>query len=319
MITLMNHRETQYHAQKLWEAENIDSDQATQSMFEQWSIQSQREAVQSLMQWLTDTGKRVFQEDLILDYGLDCLRLYLLFEKTPKADDPYLDTWEECSLEGLYKFLGKFRRLILATMQWNEQGGYADKEVGDLQSQIGQIKCEMLMHFTKGNTMPDRHNALSTLMTGVGRIQKSLDTGSVLRSMHSHDLETAVPHHGQDAVVNAQPNGKVLELCRELVILLAPFAPHLSEELWQTMKQKEKSVLQMQWQDVQWKRQLVTIPVQVNGRTRKTIQVGTNASQEECLQLSKEAVAKYLDQDADYRCIYVANKIVNYVKNSENK
>lgn len=319
MITLMNHRETQYHAQKLWEAENIDSDQATQSMFEQWSIQSQREAVQSLMQWLTDTGKRVFQEDLILDYGLDCLRLYLLFEKTPKADDPYLDTWEECSLEGLYKFLGKFRRLILATMQWNEQGGYADKEVGDLQSQIGQIKCEMLMNFAKGNTMPDRHNALSTLMTGVGRIQKSLDTGSVLRSMHSHDLETAVPHHGQDAVVNAQPNGKVLELCRELVILLAPFVPHLSEELWQTMKQKEKSVLQMQWQDVQWKRQLVTIPVQVNGRTRKTIQVGTNASQEECLQLSKEAVAKYLDQDADYRCIYVANKIVNYVKNSENK
>ena len=319
MITLMNHRETQYHAQKLWEGENIDSDQATQSMFEQWSIQSQREAVQSLMQWLTDTGKRVFQEDLILDYGLDCLRLYLLFEKTPKADDPYLDTWEECSLEGLYKFLGKFRRLILATMQWNEQGGYADKEVGDLQSQIGQIKCEMLMNFAKGNTMPDRHNALSVLMTGVGRIQKSLDTGSVLRSMHTHDLETAVPHYGQDAAVKAQPNGKVLELCRELVILLAPFAPHLSEELWQTMKQKEKSVLQMQWQDVQWKRQLVTIPVQVNGRTRKTIQVGTNASQEECLQLSKEAVAKYLDQDADYRCIYVANKIVNYVKNSENK
>ena len=33
MITLMNHRETQYHAQKLWEAENIDVDQAAQSMF----------------------------------------------------------------------------------------------------------------------------------------------------------------------------------------------------------------------------------------------------------------------------------------------
>ncbi len=319
MITLMNHREIQYHAQKLWEAENIDADQSAQSMFEQWSIQPQREAAQNLMQWLADTGKDVFQEDLILDYGLDCLRLYLLFEKTPKADDPYLDTWEECSLEGLYKFLGKFRRLILATMQWNEQGGYADKEVGDLQRELGQIKCEMLMHFAKGNTMPDRHNALSVLMTGVGRIQKSLDTGSVLRSMHTHDLETAVPHHGQDAAAKAQPNGQILKLCRELVILLAPFAPHLSEELWQTMKQKEKSVLQMQWQDVQWRRQSVTIPVQVNGRTRKTIQVGANASQEECLQFAKESVIKYLDQDADYRCIYVANKIVNYVKNSENK
>ena len=87
MITLMNHRETQYHAQKLWEVENIDVDQAAQSMFGRWSIQPQREAAQNLMQWLADTGKEIFQEDLILDYGLDCLRLYLLFEKTPKAED----------------------------------------------------------------------------------------------------------------------------------------------------------------------------------------------------------------------------------------
>ena len=57
MITLMNHRETQYHAQKLWEVENIDVDQVVQSMFEQWSIQPQREAAQNLMQWLADTGK----------------------------------------------------------------------------------------------------------------------------------------------------------------------------------------------------------------------------------------------------------------------
>ena len=78
MITLMNHRETQYHAQKLWEVENIDVDHAARSMFGQWSIQSQREAAQNLMQWLADTGKEIFQEDLILDYGLDCLRLYLV-------------------------------------------------------------------------------------------------------------------------------------------------------------------------------------------------------------------------------------------------
>ena len=100
MITLMNHRETQYHAQKLWEVENIDVDQAAQSMFGRWSIQPQREAAQNLMQWLADTGKEIFQEDLILDYGLDCLRLYLLFEKTPKADDPYLDTWKSAVWKG---------------------------------------------------------------------------------------------------------------------------------------------------------------------------------------------------------------------------
>ena len=291
MITLMNHRETQYHAQKLWEVENIDVDQVVQSMFEQWSIQPQREAAQNLMQWLADTGKGVFQEDLILDYGLDCLRLYLLFEKTPKADDPYLDTWEECSLEGLYKFLGKFRRLILATNEWNQQGGYHDQNVEELLEMTSQMKSDMLMHFAKGNTMPNRHNAMSVLMTGIGNIQKALDTGAVLQKMHSHDLE--------------------------LLEMMAPFAPHLSEELWQTLQQPDKSVFMMPWQCEQLSQRMITIPVQVNSRTRRTIQVDMQISEEECLQLAKKAVEKYLDAESTYRCIFVPGKIINYVKNSE--
>ena len=39
-----------------------------------------------------------------------------------------------------------------------------------------QMKSDMLMHFAKGNTMPNRHNAMSVLMTGIGNIQKALDT-----------------------------------------------------------------------------------------------------------------------------------------------
>ncbi len=317
MITLMNHRETQYHAQKLWEVENIDVDQVVQSMFEQWSIQPQREAAQNLMQWLADTGKGVFQEDLILDYGLDCLRLYLLFEKTPKADDPYLDTWEECSLEGLYKFLGKFRRLILATNEWNQQGGYHDQNVEELLEMTSQMKSDMLMHFAKGNTMPNRHNAMSVLMTGIGNIQKALDTGAVLQKMHSHDLETAVPHHGRDQLAKAEPDSQIDRLCCELLGIMAPFAPHLSEELWQTLQQPVKSVFMMPWQCEQLSHRMITIPVQINSRTRRTIQVDMQISEEECLQLAKKAVEKYLDAESTYRCIFVPGKIINYVKNSE--
>ena len=65
--------------------------------------------------------------------------------------------------------------------------------------------------------MPNRHNAMSVLMTGIGNIQKALDTGAVLQKMHSYDLETAVPHHGQDQLAKAEPDSQIDRLCCELL------------------------------------------------------------------------------------------------------
>lgn len=67
----MNHREIEYNAKKLSGCD----------------IPGSPACDQSLLEWLDETGKRVFDEDLVMDYGTDCLRLYLLFEKTPKEND----------------------------------------------------------------------------------------------------------------------------------------------------------------------------------------------------------------------------------------
>ena len=203
---------------------------------------------------------------------------------------PYLDTWEECSLEGLYKFLGKFRRLILATNEWNQQGGYHDQNVEELLEMTSQMKSDMLMHFAKGNTMPNRHNAMSVLMIGIGNIQKALDTGAVLQKMHSHDRRLRFPL-GMDRISlrKAEPDSQIDRLCCELLGIMAPFAPHLSEELWQTLQQPVKSVFMMPWQCEQLSQRMITIPVQINSRTRRTIQVDMQISEEECLQLAKKS------------------------------
>lgn len=288
-------------------------------MFCEWQQPQQREAAQSLMKWLADTSKQVFQEDLILDYGPDCLRLYLLFEKTPQAQDSMLDTWEECSLEGLYKFLGRFRRLILVTDWWNRQGGYTGQSMEALLAEVAQLRCDMLAQLAKGNTMPNRHNAVSVLMTGTGRLQKELDTGTLLRRLHSHDVEAAVPHYGEEAVVTATPDKQVSVLCRELLILLAPFAPHLAEELWQTIRPEtaQESIMQLRWQCEHLPERSIALPIQVDSRTRRVIQVSQDCPREECLALAEQAVRRYLEPQSTYRCIYVPQKIVNYVKDSE--
>ena len=111
ILTPMNHREIEYNAKKLSGCEIPDTLVCKNELFT----------------WLDETGERVFDEDLIMDYGTDCLRLYLLFEQTPKEKDaPYYDSWKEGVLEGLYKFLGRYRRLILAADEWNKRGNYGD-------------------------------------------------------------------------------------------------------------------------------------------------------------------------------------------------
>lgn len=84
ILTPMNHREIEYNAKKLSGCDIPDSFVCDRS----------------LLEWLDETGKRVFGDDLVMDYGTDCLRLYLLFEKTPRENDaPWYDSWNEGALE----------------------------------------------------------------------------------------------------------------------------------------------------------------------------------------------------------------------------
>ncbi|MDE7028935.1 MAG: hypothetical protein K2P63_03030, partial [Lachnospiraceae bacterium] len=73
ILTPMNHREIEYNAKKLSGCNIPDS----------FSCAAAKRERQRLLGWLDETGKRVFDEDLVMDYGTDCLRLYLLFERTP--------------------------------------------------------------------------------------------------------------------------------------------------------------------------------------------------------------------------------------------
>ena len=114
ILTPLNHREIEYNARRL-SGDNIPD-----------SFLYQGEAAKMLFDWISHTGSKVFDDDLIMDYGTDCLRLYLLFENTPKENDaPFYESWNEGALEGMYKFLGRYRRMILAASACNILGIYS--------------------------------------------------------------------------------------------------------------------------------------------------------------------------------------------------
>ncbi len=102
-----------------------------------------------------------------------------------------------------------------------------------------------------------------------------------------------------------------------LLQLLAPFAPHISEELWQQLGHKE-SIHLSQWPSYDEKyltQDTVTIAIQVNGKLRGEVQVATDASEDKVIKAAKanKKVATYLEAKEIRKTIYVPGKLVSFV------
>lgn len=316
MLTPMNHREIEYNIKKFWNEEKI-STQNIAGVFDEWSNATEKKAAVNLMRWLEETQKAVFQEDLLLDYGADCLRLYLMFEKTPEPDDTWLDTWEECNLEGCYKFLGRFRRMILVAKEANCRGTYQTLDAENIQNRIYMLQKDVMKHISKGNTMPDRHNAVSIIMEGMKEFQKELGIGELVTSMHSHEIAMAVPRAQKDEEAEL----KAYNICRNVVVddalanailLLAPFAPVVCEHLWQQLKADNTSVFQQSWKREVTIQKLIKLPIQVNAKTKKVMTVQVGVTKQEVEEKAKQEISQLL-QGKEYSLIYVPEKIINFV------
>lgn len=229
ILTPMNHREIEYNAKKLSECEIPDSFACDKALYN----------------WLDETGERVFDSDLVMDYGTDCLRLYLLFEKTPEENDaPYYESWNEGALEGIYKFLGRYRRVILAADEWNRRGNYHEETfpaagIDRMSQALKDTTAKIRKYISRGNIMPNRHNIAAALMELLNVYQKELKISEIITSFHAYAVRTAVPQ-GEiftetDMECHDRQNPDVIRLCQDYVILMAPYAPDLSKILWKSL------------------------------------------------------------------------------------
>lgn len=316
MLTPMNHREMEHTTRQFWKAHEL-GEQNVPNLFANWDDSLEKDAAISLMSWLEKTQKEVVQEDLELDYGADCIRLYLMFEKTPKADDIYLDTWEECNLEGCYKFLGRFRNMVLVASDANQKGKYQDLDAKCIYNKVMLLQSEIMKHIQKGNTMPNRHNAISTIMEGMKELHKELSIGELMKDMHSHEIAMAVPHAQKEDIIGAeqqrcQRNTMLDEALSRLIILLAPFSPILSEHLWQSLKCDNGSVLYHSWKKQELRDDYIRLPIQVNAKTKKVVTIHADDSCKDVEEKAKQEISQFL-QGKEYHLIYVPKKIINFV------
>jgi leucyl-tRNA synthetase len=117
-----------------------------------------------------------------------------------------------------------------------------------------------------------------------------------------------------------EPNRRLLlnQAIETLVLLLAPFAPHIAEEMWQMMNKGEPTIARVAWPNFDenaLKTSTIVIAVQVNGRVRAQIQVTPDMPEDKLRKicLADPGVAKYVQKAAIKKFIVVPNKLVSIV------
>lgn len=233
-------------------------------------------------------GNTVSPVELVENYGADTARLFILFAAPPERD---LE-WSEQGVEGCFKFLNRVYRLVdeLApvTKLDHEFGNLtkADKDMGAKTNNTLKKVTEDLNDRFGFNT------AIAALMELINDLYKYKELDD-----------------RNDAVIK--------EAIEAVVVILAPFAPHLGEELW-LMIGKEASVFDIAWPEYDKSAiQLdeVEIIVQVNGKVRNKINAPVGIDQEAMkdLALNDEKIKEFIEDKDVVKVIAIPSKLVNIV------
>ncbi len=191
---------------------------------------------------------------------------------------PELDAeWDDRGIDGVYRFINRF---------WNLVMDNKDKKVAASKEMI-KIRHRMVHDITQ---RLESFN-LNTVISGFMEYNNKM-------------IELAKKEGGIDQ-----------ETLETAVILLSPFAPHLSEELWEQLGNSD-SVFKNQWPEHDedaMKDDEIEVPVQINGKTKAVISVPAEISKEDAIAAGKEAIADKLTGTI-VKEIYVPKKIINIVQ-----
>jgi leucyl-tRNA synthetase len=238
-------------------------------------------------------GNVVSPDDMVARYGADATRMYALFAAPPDRD---LD-WQEDGVAGISRFLGRVWRL-------------ADRYAAVARTGRGQ-KIE--------NPQGLSLKLLRKLHQTIARITQDFEGRWHFNTCVAAIMELVNEIQGADAQLAAGevPAVVLFELLRSLVLLLAPFAPYLSAELWEALGE-EGGILRAPWpqSDAELARNdELQVPVQINGKlvTVVTVAAGSEAKVIESAALADEKMKARLEGKTVVKVIVVPGKLVNLV------
>jgi len=239
-------------------------------------------------------GNVVDPDDMIQKFGADALRLYIMFVAPPEKEIE----WTDAGLEGSFRFLARVWRLVdqhSETIGGEGIPSPADLELDDAERALRRKTHETIRRVTQ-DLDPRVHlnTAVSALMELVNELYAFCSRrGCMHVGRDPNDPETV-------GVIERSATLAVLkEAVDALVLMLSPFAPHMSEELWELLGH-HGGVVAAGWptfDEAVAKANVIVVPVQVNGKLRARLTASADASEEElrALALADSQVMKHLE------------------------
>ena len=232
-------------------------------------------------------GNVVSPDEIIEQYGADTGRLFILFAAPPDRD---LE-WSDSGVEGSYRFLNRVWRVVGEHKHIFEDRPQAVPDVDKESKALNRT-----LHYTIKKVTEDvgtRYNfntAISAIM----------------------ELVNAVQSYPQTA-----DRGTLADAIEHIVLLLAPFTPHIAEELWQQIGHRD-SVHEQAWptfDEAALALDEVELAVQVNGKVRDklTVPAGADNKEVEEMALARSKVQQQLNGKTVHKVIVVPKKLVNIV------
>ena len=226
---------------------------------------------------------------LIERYGADTVRLFMMFAAPPEQS---LE-WSEAGVEGAFRFLKRFWRLIAAHLSRGVaqplNKHYLTPAQRDLRRLIHQTIAKVNDDIGRRYTFNTAIAAVMELTNTLARADDKTDQG---RAVVQEGLETAI-------------------------VLLSPIVPHIAETLWAELGHPEL-VINTAWPQADPEALLqeeITLVVQVNGKKRATISVAVNATPEDikAMALRDTHVQRFIADKAVKNWVVVPGRLVNIV------
>jgi leucyl-tRNA synthetase len=220
-------------------------------------------------------GNVINSDDVVAEYGADTLRIYEMFMGPLERDKP----WSTTAIEGVYRFLQRFWRLAV-----DDESRLTATQAAPTEDDL-RITHKTIKKVTEDIEGLRFNTAISQMMIYVNHFTK----------------KGAVPR----------------ECLRPIIQCLNPFAPHMAEELWSKLDEASE-LTYAKWPSFDSsfaKDDVITMAVQVLGKTRGTVEVEPGADQAmvEAAARAIPAVASQLEGKSIKKVIFVPGKILNFV------
>ena len=255
-------------------------------------------------------GNVVDPDDMIRKYGVDALRLYVLFVAPPEKEIEWTDT----GLEGSFRFLSRVWRLVDSLCE--TIGGEGIPSPDEVKLSDAERSLRRKTHDTIRRVTVDLdprvhlNTAISAMMELVNELYAFCSRTECARSV------TEAPEH----IGAVDPPGTIAvlkEAVEALVRMLSPFAPHVTEELWERLGHKD-GVTAAGWpayDERVAKAEEIVVPVQVNGKLRARLTVAADTDEDRLreLALTDAQVRSYIEGREVKKVVVARGRLVSIV------